>query len=492
MKNLLYIIGVAGGLLFGSCSKDIDAPVLPQPESVPLVDGVALDASQLFGVWKAVTSYGSNNTNYFEQAYRIEFMSVDDKEALVSHWYTNGESETRDSVYQAVYTYTFDGTTVELTPKSARSSLSSMKAIHTGNNNMILYITNGNHTDNVCTLKRTGDPEPSITSVDRTLPAIGETVTITGRNLQFVDHIFLPTTDGEIEVTDITPGSKQISFVVPNATYRAGSIRCQSTTAHVSCYSPAYMFCEECIYLHDFDRKGTSEPYKGTEFEYTIKKGGTTTPLSNAFNLESDNLPTGHSLMTSAVGVAHPDYLLSFFGQTPKAWSLDANTNPSSGYLRFSSGDRFQYVLDNCDGMLTSRTRCKDVAIQMDIYVYSNGRPEWTTGYLSYRLNKDQNSLTSSMVANVAIWDIDAPTSFADGWRTLTIPLTTFGEIRKDASMTLGSLIATLKGSNLFTIVIPVNYPLDAAHPAQALDSFQFNIANMRLVPYATIPNKNE
>ena len=58
--------------------------------------------------------------------------------------------------------------------------------------------------------------------------------------------------------------------------------------------------------------------------------------------------------------------------------------------------------------------------------------------------------------------------------------------------MNLGGLIGQLKSSNLQTIIKLVNYPLDALHPVQALDSFQFCIANMRLVPYATPANQQE
>lgn len=478
-------------VLLAACSDSIDAPVLDEQESVTMASGVRLAEDQLFGVWSAASAYGTTNANHFEQSYRIDFMSVADGDALVSHWYVDADSESRDSVYQVPYTYTFNGTTVTLKPKSAASGMSSMQAVHVGNNRMVLYIQHQQRTDSVCTLVRAGDPEPSITAVDRTMPAVGETVTVTGRNLQFVDHVYLPTKDGEIEVTNVTKGSKQISFVVPEADYRAGSVRCQSTSAHVSCYSPAYMFCDDCVFMRNFSTFGTKAPFTGTEFEYSITVSSST-PMGNVSALKTTNLPAGHSLLEAAAGVAHPDSLLSFFGDTPQPWDVDEKTDPSKGYLRFSSGDRFQYVLDHCDGLLTSRTRCADAAIQMDIYVYSNGQAEWNTGYLSYRLNKDQSSLTSSMVANVAAWETAAPMSFADGWRTLTIPLSLFSATRSDAMSTLGGLVSSLKGSNLQTIVKVVNYPLDEQHPCQPLTTFQFSIANMRLVPYAIPRNTRE
>ncbi len=491
IKQLIALAVVFCIAALTSCNKDIEGPVLPEPVSTPVATAVALDANQLFGIWGATKQGGTANGTSFNQTYRVEFQSVDDGEAVLSHWFTNGSSEMRDSLCQMEYTYTFDGSTVELTPKPAyrEAGATAIKGVHVGDNRLTLYTVNPNFTDSICTLSRIGNPEPSITGVNRTMPFVGETVTITGRNLQFVDHLYLPTADGEIEVENFTPGSRQISFVVPQADYVAGSIRCQSTTAHVSCYSPAYMFCRNCVFMHCFNNFNTKSPYKGTEFEYTISALGNL--RDNVSPLRVDELPAGHCLY-DVTDIQNPDSLLSYFGDTPIAWPIDTSTDPSKGYLRFSSADRFQHVIDHSEGYITRTTRCEALAIQMDIYVSSNGEPQWNTGYLSYRLNKDQSSLTSSMIANVAMWEKEAPADFSDGWLTLTIPLTTFKSIAGDATMNLGGLIGQLKSSNLQTIIKLVNYPLDALHPVQALDSFQFCIANMRLVPYQTPENTKE
>lgn len=478
--------------LFTSCSEDLNAPVLPAPVGTPVASGTALDPSQLFGIWEATRIMGPADGFHFEQTYHVEFQSVDDGEAVISHWYTDASTEVRDSSYQMEYTYTFDGSTVELTPKAAAKAAGAkaIKGVHVGSNRMTLYSVNESITDSICTLSRTGDPEPTLTAVDRTMPFVGDTVTLTGRNLQFVDHVYLPVSTGEIEVTDVTISSRQIRLVVPAADYAPGSIRCQSTSAHVSCYSPAYMFCRDCVFFHNFSQSGAKAPYKGTEFEYTISSMGTL--RDHVSNIGSKNLPVAHSLRTADSNVSHPDSLLSFFGDGPTTWPVATTTDPSAGYLRFSSADRFQYVADHSKGLVTSRSRCADLAIQMDIYVYTNGEPLWNTGYLSYRLNKDQSSLTSTMTANVAMWDSQQPVSFADGWKTLTIPLTAFRFVANDATMTLGGLIGQLKSSNLQTILKLVNYPLDALHPARDLNSFQFSLANIRLVPYATPQNRKE
>lgn len=486
MRNTLFIF--AASLLLISCEGRLTVPVLEQKEAPVLPAGVALDPARLFGVWNAEMSTGSTNDSYFEQSYRMEFQDVNDAEAIFSHWYTDGASEVEDSVLNLEFTYEFKDTEVVLTPKAAyaASGVSAMRGIHLGDDRMLLLSETMSGVDSICTLTRTGDPAPAITGVDMTLPRPGDVVTVTGRNLQFVDHVYLPGVDGEIEVTDFVPGSKELKIVIPDAEFAPGSIRCLSTSAHESCYSPAYMFCYDCVFFHNFISDGFSAPYTGSEFEYTIGSMGTL--KSNVADMASSALPEGHSL--EGAEVSNPEYLLSFFGKSPVSWEIATGTDDKDGYLRFSSGDRFQYVLDNCNGILTSRTPCDEAAIQMDIYVVSNGVPEWNTGYLSYRLNKDQNSLASTVVANVAMWEKDAPMSFADGWKTLTIPLSAFAATAENVSMsTLGGLASSLISSNLQTILTLVNYPMDSMHPAQELSEFQFNIADIRLVPYRTPSN---
>lgn len=480
------------GLACASCGDNLDSPVLPEADGTDMPAAVTLDADKLFGVWEATTSYGNDNNNYFEERYRIDFQSVDDAEAVYSHWYTDAETGIRDSVCDVEYTYRFDGSTVVLTPKPAAASAgaSVITGVHTGGDRMLLLTDNGGFTDSICTLTRIGDPEPSVTSVDRTLPRPGDVVTITGRNLQFVDRIYLPVAGGEMEIADFTPGSREIKFTLPEGDYVPGSVRLRSTSAGVSCYSPAYMFCYGCVFFHNFISSGFSSPYTESEFEYSISSMGTL--KDHVSNFSSANLPDGHSL-SAVAGVSSPDSLLSFYGGAPIAWPQASGPDDKAGYLRFSSGDRFQYVLDHCGGVLTSRTPSRDVAIQMDIYVMSDGVAEWNTGYMSWRLNKDRSAIGSDMSADVAGWERDEPMSFADGWRTFTIPLSAFPVTDGGgAYSTLGGLIAQLKAANLQTILTVVNYPLDGMHPAKALDTFQFSIADVRLVPYTTPANTPE
>ena len=482
-------------LLFISCSKDIDAPSLPATESATVVQGTDISADVIFGVWEGQRlQTGTSLVNSFSQKYRLDFQSVDDAEVLYSHWYYDGRTNDLDSVKDVAYTYAYSGTGADMTPTSKGRSI--MKAVHIGNNKMELYSIQGSTVAHVCTLERVSDPEPVVTGVDRTMPQVGERITVTGRNLQFVDHVFLPLAGGgEKEITDYTQSSKQIQFTLPDGDYAHGSIRCQSTGAHVSTYSPAYMFCDDCVFFHTFSTAGGTQPYwKGTEFENTIGiNNGAGDMVKNATAYASTSIPAGHSLDGAAV--KNPDYFLTFFkGDAPRAWAVDENSDVSGdkdNCLRFSTADCFQRVLDKCGGLLTENTACKDVAIQMDVYVYSDGKPEWKTGYLSWRLNKS-NTRDNSMVGNVAMWSKGNPVSFTDGWKTFTIPLSAFTVINETGWETLGGLIGNLKKQKEpVTIIKIMNYSL-SEYPAQALESFQFNIANVRLVPYKLPSNKKE
>lgn len=479
-------------MLLGSCSKDIDAPTLPAVQNETMAQGVSLSADVLFGVWEGKTVHtGTTLSNTFEQSYRLDFQSVEDGEVLYSHWYADARTNDLDSVKNVAYSYAFDGSSATMTPQ--KRGLSVMKAVHTGGNQMALYSIQNGIINKVCTLTRTSDPEPVVTDVDRTLPQVGEKVTVSGRNLQFVDHLFLPTTDGELEVTDFSKTSRQIQFEVPQGTYAPGSIRCQATGAHVSTYSPAYMFCNSSVFFKTFSSAGGTQPYwQGTEFENTVGISNSDL-LKNATAISSTNIPAGHCL--HGVSVKNPDYFLSFFGDTPEAWPVDTSLDPDKVHLRMSFGDRVQYVLDNCGGLLTADTKCADVAIQMDVFAYSDGEPVWKTGFISFRLDKGQNkSLTQGWFGQTAMWDSNNPVSFADGWKTFTIPLSAFKVTENSLYDTLGKLSTYLKGVRPAThaIVTFLNYQLDDSHPAQDLSAFQICVANMRLVPIKEKANKRE
>lgn len=451
-------------LLLSGCTERLNAPQLPTVESDVLPAAVAIDEARIAGVWESSST---------ENRYVVEFTDVADSMAIVSHYYTDATTGMPDSAIQRIYRFSYQTGTFNLTPSSdaAAQGSTDLTAIHTADGTLALYVSHtSGYRNQICLLNRTSGPVPVVMQVNRTLPKAGETVVVSGRNLQNIDHVYLPTATGWQEVATEQITSRSIRFIMPAGEFVQGSIRCQVSEDKLSVYSPAYMFATDGIFMHSFSENGTTKAdhYAGSEFEYTIKDLG---------QLKSN--------------VYTPGDRLCFFGETPIAWPVASGGDDKKGYLRFSSGDRFQAVLDRYvaggSEWLTPRTPCGNLAIQMDIYVESDGQPVWKTGYISYRLNKDRTEGESS--ANVAAWNIGEPVSYADGMETYTIPLSAF---RMSQGLNIEQFIRTLLQGNLQTIVTVMNYNLSEQYPATALDAFQFTIADLRLVPIVIPENTKE
>lgn len=483
MKRIISFVlcGFSLCLAFYGCKENLYAPELPKTESDPIPSAVAIADNDVAGLWSAVQNMDT---------YQLELTAPEDGEAVLCHYYMNAISQMPDSVMNMAYTYTLDNGIFIFTPskEAIRLGASPIKGVHVGNNQIALYVEHTQYTNHICTVTYTHGPVPVITAVNKTMPQVGEKVRISGRNLQAVDHVYLPVADGWKEVTDITITSKLITLTIPAGEYVQGSIRCQVSAENYSVYSPAYMFATNGIMLHNFNEKGAAKPYTGTEFEYTIKDMGQL--RSNVQYCSATNLPSGHSLAGSTV--VSPDSMLSFFGSTPIDWPVATGSDDKKGYVRFSTGDRFAAILaryaqwDNAP--ITGASLCQNLAIQMDIYAVSDGEPIWKTGYISYRMNKDRNSTGDGSVANTAGWDTTSPMRFDEGWLTYTIPLSAFTMTK---SLTLEQLINTLISGNLQTILTVMNYNLNVEHPATAVTDFQMSVANIRLVPINT-PAKTE
>ena len=478
MKRLVYIASVL--LLFASCKEQLYAPELPAAESDVIPAAVEISTDRVVGVWQSS-----------DKAYLLELTEVTDGEAVFSHWFINANTEMPDSVTNMSYSYMFSAGTIMLTPsaEAALKGANSLTAVADAAGRLLLFARNHGYTKQICTLSRSKGPVPVITDVNKTMPQAGETVTILGRNLQYVSEVYLPVADGWKQVDNPEIGSKQIRFTMPAGEFVQGSIRCRVAEDHLSVYSPAYMFARNGVFMHSFYEWGTkkADHYAGSEFEYSISDLGSL--RGNAYYLSSANLPAGHSLDGSSV--ISPASMLTFFAQTPQPWPVVTGADDKKGHLRFSTGDRLQTVL-NCyvsasDNRITAKTKCSNLAFQMDLYVYADGKPQWNTGYISFRLNKDRTGDAS--VANVAGWDIDHTMDFADGWQTYTIPLAAFTMTN---NLTLEDLIRTLLTGNLQTIFTVMNRDLDPIHEAHAVGDFQFSIANLRLVPITTPANTEE
>lgn len=465
---------------FTGCKENLNAPELPETSSDPVPQAVTIAEEDVAGLWTATDSLNT---------YRLELTAPEDGEAVLSHLFVNATSRMPDSIMNMAYTFTLSEGVFTFTPSAAalRQGASPIIGIHLGNKQLALFVNHTQYTNRICVLTYAQGPVPVITSVNKTMPLPGETVRIYGRNMQAIDHVYLPVADGWKEVPAPVITSKQITLVVPAGDYVQGSIRFYVSADRRNVYSPAYMFAKDGIMMHNFNEWGTAKAdhYAGTEFEFTINDLGQL--RSNVNYLASANLPAGHSLAGSSV--LSPDSMLSFFGISPISWSVATGSDDKKGYLRFSTGDRLAAALARyqqaTQPLVKGQMPCDELAIQMDIYAVMDGQPQWNTGYLSYRMNKDRNSTGDGSVANTAGWGQDAPMRFEEGWMTYTIPLTQFAMTK---SLTLDQLISNLISGNLQTILTVMNYQLDSDHPAHEVSDFQFSVANIRLVPLAT-PN---
>ena len=457
------------------CKENLYAPELPAVVSDSIPAGQEIDTELLAGRW---LSEDSNNL------YELELTAPEAGIAILNHFFISSNSEMPDSVVDMAYSYTYDAGVLLLSPTttSLQSGTRPITAVHVGDKRLALYVQHDNYTNLITTVTRRSGARPVLTGVNRTLPQVGDKVTVYGRNLTDITSIYLPVEDGELEITDFIGTSTSLTFMLPAADYRQGAIRCLESASGMTASTPAYMFAYDGVMMHSFNEYGTTKAdhYAGTDFEYSINDMGSL--RENAPYITSADLPETHSLYGSTF--SNPDTLLSFFGESPISWPIASGTDSKKGYLRFSTGDRLQAVLSRYEAagsnLLRATTLCSKLAIQMDIYVVTDGAPVWKTGYISYRINKDQHE-SKRVVANMAGWNSETPMDFTDGWQTFTIPLSTFD---MTAGLTLQQLITTILNGNLQTILTVINYNLDELHPATAVEGFQFSIANIRLVPY--------
>lgn len=464
MKKSISLCTLLFALLLTGCNERLNAPELPAVDSDVIPAAIPMDAARIPGLWVSTDSLNR---------YVIEFTDVTDSMAIVSHYFTNATNGMSDSIVGRMYQFSYKEGDFMLTPSADAQAKGSMPmhAVHAGEQILQLFVTHpSGYCNQICQLNRQSGPIPVIMAVNRTLPKAGEMVVVSGRNLQNVDHLYLPTFSGWYEIVEKVVSSRSIQFVMPVGDFCQGSIRCQVSEDKLSVYSPAYMFAHDGIMMHSFSENGTTKAdhYAGSEFEFSIKDLG---------QLKQN--------------VYTPGDKICFFGETAIAWPVATGKDDKKGYLRFSTGDRLKTILERYEAsgnaLITKHTPCSDLALQMDIYVESNGNPIWNTGYISFRLNKDRTE--GEAVANVLGWNKDQPMNFSDGWQTFTIPLQEFAMTR---SLRLEQLINTLLSGNLQTILTIMNYPLGEHYPATALDQFQFSIADIRLVPITNPINTPE
>ena len=281
-------------------------------------------------------------------------------------------------------------------------------------NTIVFYKNDGNRLVYPFTIRAAA---PSISGIDNTLPKAGETVIVSGSNLQETTKVTLP--DG----TEITSGitsdedGEWYSFSVPsNANLSvAGSIT--SEGANGTAVSPPY-FNDFVNFITDFDGKGELGAWSATY---------------SSDDLVDDPLGTGRGKVALLVPNVKLDAGGLDAGSNALLWATAGNDNANDDWVTRMIGDK--------DGKIPANTSAANVAIQFDIYC---PEPWDLSGQLEISL---QNNLSnygygsgctkySSQYLNTAtVWvpwfntedGSHAAWSTGERWQTITIPMTAFG-----------------------------------------------------------------
>lgn len=251
---------------------------------------------------------------------------------------------------------------------------------------------------------------PSITSCDNTLPMPGEKVTVFGNNLQETTKITLP---GGVVITsgiESDEEGKWFSFTMPGGVTESGSIT--SEGANGTAKSATYFNNFKCFII-DFDGKGEMGSWSATYGEE---------------DLVDDPLNSGRGKVCMIVPGGSIDK-----GSNGKLWATAGNDNANDDWTSRMYGE------------IPQGTLASDAAIQFDVYC-----PEaWDeTGQLEISL---QNNLSNygfgsgctkysdDYYNTAAVWvpwlnDDGTHTAFkTDGWKTVTIPFSKFGNYNPDS-----------------------------------------------------------
>lgn len=275
---------------------------------------------------------------------------------------------------------------------------------------------------------------PQIKSINNTMPAAGETIVVSGENLQETNKVILP---GGKEVTDITNASgdedgKWFSFVMPEGVTGSGSIMTEG--ANGTAVSAKYFNNSDCMILN-FDGQGSQGYWSWTE----------TGSMINNEDLVDDPLNSGRGKVCQLV----PERLLkngiaAGKSRAAEVWTA-GNGNATDDWT-------------NWYNIIPASTPLIDVALQFDIYVPE----EWTsTGYIQVNLANNSsftgygsNESSSIGVAYYIPWlKNNNRVSFkTEGWQIITIPLSEFGrfasEIADSKTPTFGELSEYRNGTD--------------------------------------------
>lgn len=316
---------------------------------------------------------------------------------------------------------------------------------------------------------------PGVTGISYTMPKPGNIIQLTGVNLFEGTRVFFPSVTGEKEgtVQSVSSDATSLSVLVPDGVGdKAGYVRVVSDGVSAEAKG-IVMFYRQGVFLREFtDEELKQGPVDGST--YALNKYALYNPTSRPAN---------------DINPVNPDYFICFRNS-----SVPVTTNSSTHalYLRFVTRTQIENLLAKGRTDITSETLVKDVAMQVDMYM---PKP-WTSGMLSWRLNKNVGGLTGDVIANLAPWRVNESFDFGGEWHTFTYKITDFVLKKADEpdTMTLGVWLEKYAKTHtsLFTFVNgnfmhQQNQQEAPQWTCTDITDLEINLANMRLVPLAPV-----
>ena len=315
---------------------------------------------------------------------------------------------------------------------------------------------------------------PYVSGVDNTLPYAGETVTVSGGNLQETSTVTLP---GDIVVTDIindpTGEGEWYSFVMPEGVEQSGHI--YSSGANGDACTPDYFNCRQGLII-DFDGTGNQGYWSWSE----------TGSMCDDTDLVTDPLSTGRGNVAMLV----PQRLLEagvIAGKSRAAeWWTAGNGNDADDWTHFT-----------VDDYIPATTPLEELAIQFDIYCpqpwYGTGQMQLTiqnnVSFNGYGSDESKSSTTQTYVW--VPWLESGEAFQTESWQTISIALSDFSKyanaIADGGAPTFQSVIDDRAAASYCNCGFGfVNTDISDDFPAQ-LFSLPIYIDNLRVVPNKSV-----
>ncbi len=300
---------------------------------------------------------------------------------------------------------------------------------------------------------------PSISSISRTLPHVGETVIVNGANLQETTKLTLP---GGIEVTDVISDEdgEWYSFVMPDGT----------------AITPA-MFNEKRGIILDFDGNGDQGAWSATYSADQL--------ADDPLGLNGKCCPAVPADVLAEGGIKNSSH--------GNGWFTAGNDNEYDEWSRFYD-------------VIPSTTPVEEIAFQFDIYVPE----EWSgAGYLEFTFQnnlggygwgssntKDTESTDNGYMSAVC-WvpwmdETGAIVPYkTDGWQTITIPVSEVGRYQNEGKFTMADLVSdrnngSYRNFGMFLVNSDIEFSDDITITTGEFNQMVYT-DNWRLVPSASI-----